>query len=208
VAMTSWPRPKVRAQPPWLHGMCVLTTLSTAMGLRPLDARQGPLMPGLVVGIVSQSSPITNESGVVIGTTITIPLIGSMAVRPAVEYLRAHQTSGIAVCARIRDDPPECLARPDAERLLSFGVEALVELQPGDVIGPYFTMGASFLRSLESPNPGERRAFLAPQLGAGILVRLPFGAISIGGRWRRINRWSPHDATNQVSGLIAVRLAA
>lgn len=164
------------------------------------EPMQGPrgssLWPTLIFGRAWQDSPITNESGLIIGLQFPINLSHLVALMPGVEFGRTHQTSGIDICAPV--GAGSCLARPDAESVVAVTGGLKAQLPGSKPVRPYVFAGGALTESLATSNPGEKQRFLSLEFGAGVSLRTGVGEWSVIGRWRDLPRWQGRDSGHQI----------
>lgn len=157
--------------------------------------------PALQFGRISQGSPLTSESGWTSGIRVPVTLHRGITVRPGVDFVRSHVNSSIAVCTHIPGSD-DCLRRPDSESVIYGMLGFRAVLLPAAQVSPYVEGGGAVGRSLNEANPGERRTFAAPHVGLGVHIPTRLGTWSIGGWWRRLDRWPEGLDTSSITALV------
>lgn len=167
-----------RRRPCWREWLPLAVLLTCPE--RVVEAQARFPWPLVQLGLVSQGSPLTSESGWALGARLPIGLTRHLRLAPTFEFAKTHVTSSIVPCFFV-GTPPQCLHRPDQESTLYFGAVIDIQPFPNGKVRPFAETGGAFGRSLSPPNPGEKRSFLLPQWGLGVDVPTPV--------WRAVGRW-------------------
>jgi hypothetical protein len=169
----------------------ILAAVTSFLAAGPVSS-QGAPWPSFQVGIVSQGTRETSESGGTIALAVPILLHRPLFFVAGVDLVRTHIGDATAICTIVIEEPRHCLDRPDRETVL----------YPSTVLSvrPFLTGrfqlalegGLSVGQSLGPETLGERHRFLAPQFGLGFHLATKVGTWTFTTRWRRLDRWSPH----------------
>jgi hypothetical protein len=178
----------------------------TILGLTVLVAipdvcRSQSLPPVIHLGWFTQGSPLTSESGWTSGIQVPVTLGRGITIRPGVDFVRSNVNSSITVCYPV-PGPQECLHRPDTESAVYGGLVFRAVLSPTARVRPFLEGGGAVGRSLDEENPGERRTFAAPHFGLGLQIPTTFGTWSVGGWWRKLDRWPEGLDPSSITALV------
>ena len=107
-----------RRRPCWREWLPLAVLLTCPE--RVVEAQARFPWPLVQLGLVSQGSPLTSESGWALGARLPIGLTRHLRLAPTFEFAKTHVTSSIVPCFFV-GTPPQCFHRPDQEPTLYFG---------------------------------------------------------------------------------------
>jgi hypothetical protein len=166
-------------------GRSILLIAVIAAGL---GAQTPTLQFGGSVGLISQGSPTSTESGFQLGVIAIRWIQPWLGFGWTFEMVRTSVDTRISPCYPY-DETRACFHRPDTESLVSTAGRLQFKV-PGDGgITLRGALGLAFNRSISVANPGERRTFVAPEFEAGVTWgHRPQAFLAV--RVRNLDRWT------------------